>query len=357
MDLLRSAFGVAGGAPSGGGAPGAGGTASGAGGWTNAAQELRQKQINALLTNPTLQARELTRDALYEIPVHLPSATPLSLHVTLPPGFPEQPPVVSVKPSAVHPWIGAGARITGHEKLRAWNQHHSLARILVDVVQEFVARNPATVNPLVGAMAYSGAQGPAAYAGGQGATKPVQAFAGAGTRQESPGPPGPQVEMFGLEKMSLSELEELMRDDAAFEDFFMHLPQVQEQQRARSEFIAGNEALAKHNLSFEPALAQLRSELVQEQSNFKAEREQFDVNYRAFQDLMMRFEPDYLISRLRAAVTESEELSESLSQSFLGGKADVEDFIKNYRETRKVYHSRAARLERVVRDPKILATT
>lgn len=47
---------------------------------------------------------------------------------------------------------------------------------------------------------------------------------------------------------------------------------------------------------------------------------------------------------------ESDELSESVAQSFLDGNLDNESFVKQFREFRKVYHLRESKLERVQKD-------
>ncbi|KAJ3096198.1 Vacuolar protein sorting-associated protein 37A [Phlyctochytrium planicorne] len=337
------------------------------------------------MNGTSLNARELKRDILYEVSVHLPTQ-PIFLQINLPPNFPDGAPTIVVKPPLVHPWIGANSIVTGHEKLRSWNQHMSLGKIVQEVVQEFVARNPAKANPLVGSGGGSqggfvgaagsmgggvGLDGPSGQAGPAYSANPL--VRQQQQQQQSPHqtPSMPQVDFMGLEKKrcsyinsfdhadcglsySVEELEELMNDEAAFEDFFQSLPQVKEQQKVKSDYVLANESLANQNLALEGQLAQLRSELEEEYRIFRTQREQFDLNYKSFQNLSMRYAPDYIMSRLRTAVTESEELSESISQSFLGGKSQVEDFVRNYRETRKVYHHRSARLERVLRDPKLL---
>lgn len=52
-------------------------------------------------------------------------------------------------------------------------------------------------------------------------------------------------------------------------------------------------------------------------------------------------------SKLRSAVAESEELSESVAQSYMDGKLDPESFIRQFRELRKVYHMREMKNERL----------
>ena len=53
-----------------------------------------------------------------------------------------------------------------------------------------------------------------------------------------------------------------------------------------------------------------------------------------------------MLTRLKASVYESDELSESVAQSFLDGNLDHDSFVKQFRELRKVYHLRASKLER-----------
>lgn len=60
-----------------------------------------------------------------------------------------------------------------------------------------------------------------------------------------------------------------------------------------------------------------------------------------------RFKPETLQSKLRSAVAESDELSESVAQSFLEGKLDQDSFIRQFQDLRKVYHLREMKNERL----------
>jgi len=59
------------------------------------------------------------------------------------------------------------------------------------------------------------------------------------------------------------------------------------------------------------------------------------------------------MSKLRAALMESEELSDHTAENFLNGKIACEDFLKQYREVRKVAHIRGARIEQAGQNPSI----
>ncbi|KAJ3323089.1 hypothetical protein HDU76_013727 [Blyttiomyces sp. JEL0837] len=326
-------------------------------------QELRKKQI-ASLTAANLVPREIHPGTHYEIVIQLPSH-PIFLQIKLPPSFPEVPPELQVRPLFSHPWIQPGTgNVVGLEKITSgWNQHVSLGKAVGEIVKEFGERNPVKVDGVVGGSltsALSGGSGsgpvatpppyPAKPAGisGSGSSSSASSNSGAG---------GAGGDMMGLENKTLEELEEMMNDERAFEDHLFNLPGVKEHMKSKREFIAGNEQLARNNLGTEEQLEGMKGSIREKQQEFNKVRNEYEELVRSYQDETLRFAPDYLISRLRDGATESEELSESIAQSFLEGKVNVEDFLKNFRETRKVYHQRAMKLERVTRDPQILSTT
>ncbi|KAI9320333.1 hypothetical protein DFJ73DRAFT_923903 [Zopfochytrium polystomum] len=321
-------------------------SAQGPSGGSSAIQELRKKQIATLLApTPTLPpVRELERDALFELDLPIPpsaaaaASSPLprlALQIRLGASFPELAPVVSIVPAraVTHPWIGASGLITGHERLTAtgWSPQTSLARVVAEVVRELVERNPVRA-----------------------ARGPVQPSFSSQNAAPPPQQSGYSSDPYGLDKLSLEELEEIMNDERAFEQLLLSQPHVQEPRRRRQELISSNEQIARQNLAYETQIEAARASLKEQQALQAEQRRQYDANTRTYQDELLRFAPDYLISRIRAGATESDELSESIAQSFLDGKTSVEDFQKSYRETRKVYHQRALRLERATRNPSIL---
>ncbi|KAJ3406745.1 Vacuolar protein sorting-associated protein 37C [Chytridiales sp. JEL 0842] len=157
----------------------------------------------------------------------------------------------------------------------------------------------------------------------------------------------------GLENKTLEELEELLTDDRAFEQLLFQLPSIQSLTKTKSEYISFNASQAQSNLAHQTTLTNLRTSMREHQDTFKRLKNEYEDALRQHQEASVKFEPAYLLSRLRSGVGEAEEVSESISTEFLEGKVGVEDFIKNFRETRKVYHLRAIKLEKAERDPKV----
>jgi hypothetical protein len=60
------------------------------------------------------------------------------------------------------------------------------------------------------------------------------------------------------------------------------------------------------------------------------------------------------LSKLKSETHQSDELSEQIAKSFLDGELEVDHFLKHFREVRKVYHLRNAKVERVSTQPGIL---
>lgn len=68
-------------------------------------------------------------------------------------------------------------------------------------------------------------------------------------------------------------------------------------------------------------------------------------------DPYQRFDPQFLLMRLRHATTAQDDLSEARANAFVQGSSsepdatsvsgkDIDDFVKEFRELRKVYHKR-----------------
>lgn len=59
-----------------------------------------------------------------------------------------------------------------------------------------------------------------------------------------------------------------------------------------------------------------------------------------------KFSPTAIISQLAKLAHHSDLQSESIAEAFLSGSKTPEDFLKEFREERKLYHLRNAKVER-----------
>ncbi|KAJ3045230.1 Vacuolar protein sorting-associated protein 37A [Rhizophlyctis rosea] len=323
--------------------------------WGTPLQELRRKQI-ASLSSHNLNVREVQPETQYEVTIHLPSLT-LFLIVDLPPHFPDSAPTIQVKPLLRHPWLDPQGYVIGHDKLANWNQHVSLGKLVKEISQEFTIRPP--LRPANNYSTYeTGTTGPP-YSPNPTSNRGLSAAGASGlpyrSPQSSPAPAASSAwaDYPDIDSKSAEELEELLNDEIAFQIYLENLSSIKGMKQVHKELMDGNESLARRNLSKKEELESLKKTLSEQQQLFQSLRAKFDTNLKAQQDEAVRFSPTYVATKLQSAQSESDELSESIAQSFLDGKIPADDFIKQYRDTRRVYHLRAAKLERLARDPQV----
>ncbi|CAG8460768.1 17685_t:CDS:2, partial [Cetraspora pellucida] len=142
---------------------------------------------------------------------------------------------------------------------------------------------------------------------------------------------------------SKEDLEDLLNNDIFFESFFVSIEQIHNTIAVQNEMRMGNETLAKETLLQENELNQLRQR-VQEQENALLELNlTLQEKLKLQQNALQRFSPSVLLTKLKAGVQQSDELSEQMATSFLSGELETDQFIKHFREIRKVFHLRNAK--------------
>lgn len=294
-------------------------------------QELKRQQVNSLLAhNPTTTV--VADGQMYEVALSPEDKT--FLLINLPAHFPEEPPVITLSPTGMrHPWVEGD--VIMHDALPSWQPRTSNLGFLVkEIREEFTTRPPAKK----GNSETERSNSEDGYS-----VRPPPPIPAAATIQSNP-------EYSTIAKLSPEEMEELLNNEAAFDIFFESLERVKNLKTFQEELRSGNEQLAHKNLGREDQLLKLRSEVENLDSKFKLDKLEFEAKERAQHEAFNRFSSSTVLTRLKASVYESDELSESVAQSFLDGNLDNESFVKQFREFRKVYHLRASKLERAQKD-------
>ncbi|KAG0216692.1 hypothetical protein BGX33_012285 [Mortierella sp. NVP41] len=148
-------------------------------------------------------------------------------------------------------------------------------------------------------------------------------------------------------ELSPEKVEELLESQIAFDHFVDHLEIVVNSRTLKREWWLGNDNVSRRNLALEAEMAELQKSTVESHQVATRLQKTLEEKLQQQQDALWRFKPETLQSKLRSAAAESEELSESIAQSFLEGKLDQEGFIRQYRDLRKVYHLRTMKHERL----------
>lgn len=162
----------------------------------------------------------------------------------------------------------------------------------------------------------------------------------------------PEFDLDFLKDLSVQDLHALLADSALLDAIYEsqhpqagQLAQIVSKQE-REEKDARDRVTALRQEAFEKKL-ECEQSLI-ETKELEKEWEEVERNMYAS---LKPFSSSALFSELKSATTESEKLSESLEASFINQNSanqneGVQDFIKEYRSARKLYHLRNERLAR-----------
>ncbi|KAI0333778.1 hypothetical protein GY45DRAFT_1244029 [Cubamyces sp. BRFM 1775] len=159
------------------------------------------------------------------------------------------------------------------------------------------------------------------------------------------------VEFPELAHLSREDLEDLLADPAYFQAVFHTLPQVKLLYQGQSELGSANESIATHNLTYQDDLYKLRSETQEAFERAKSLEARWKEIEKEQREVYQRFDPQFLLMRLRHATIAQDDLSEARANAFVQGSSsdpgpaslsgkDIDDFVREFRELRKTYHKR-----------------
>ncbi|KVH90498.1 Modifier of rudimentary, Modr [Cynara cardunculus var. scolymus] len=138
-----------------------------------------------------------------------------------------------------------------------------------------------------------------------------------------------------LKDKSASELQKLLSNKDAYQQFLLSLDMVQTQIRLRDELRDETMQLAKHNLEKEPHIRELRNQCqIIRATELAAAREKLHELEKQKQEILRFYSPASLLHRLQ-------EESEALHQQLLDREIDLTAFVQKYKRLRNSYHKRA----------------
>ncbi|TFK81454.1 hypothetical protein K466DRAFT_557892 [Polyporus arcularius HHB13444] len=154
-----------------------------------------------------------------------------------------------------------------------------------------------------------------------------------------------------LAHLSREDLEDLLADPQYFQAIFHSLPQVKLLYQGQAELGSANESIAKNNLALQDDLYRLRGETQEAFDRAKQLEARWKEIEKEQREVYQRFDPQFLLMRLRHATTAQDDLSEARANALVQGSAsdpdagtltgkDIDEFVKEFRELRKTYHKR-----------------
>ncbi|KAL0279540.1 UNVERIFIED_CONTAM: hypothetical protein PYX00_001071 [Menopon gallinae] len=280
-------------------------------------QANRKRQIDTLkVFNDNVT--EIKEDAEYRVDF-IAGDIPMCLHISLPLEFPNEKPQIIVQPPVQHPWVNDRAETKNAPGLLNFTVHSDLGRVVQVIIREFQNRPPPVITM------------------------------GHTSNPSTSGLPVPPVvcSVPELLTLSISELQLINEDDDYLDEFIMSLRLYQDYSELVDRRINEVEAIARDNLSKQGKLEKLRKKVIKRVEQAQKLKTSFDEKHKEYEKLCERYHPESIREVLRLAAIQSDEESEMIAERFLNNEIDIEQFLNQYIEKRKISQIRKTKEEKL----------
>lgn len=147
--------------------------------------------------------------------------------------------------------------------------------------------------------------------------------------------------------ISLEELQKLDSDPQYLNDFVDEIPVVQRIQNDLDTLIGDVETMARESLSREHHLQELKANIETKVDEFRQLGNVYDALSARYQKKSDEFAPQHIKELLQIAATNADGVCETHVEQFLGGETDVQQFLDQYREAKRISAMRKVKEERL----------
>jgi len=164
----------------------------------------------------------------------------------------------------------------------------------------------------------------------------------------SPSQPDFAAALATIQGWDKDRLQELLNDEEKFDALIKGLSQIKSLRDEKEMLMASNRSLAEYNLSQEPVLKDMKSQLADKHREAMRTAEKVKNAKRDLDDKSGNVEPDTLLALLQTAHAEAEEASDSFADDFLNKRIDsVDEFLDTFLERRKLCHMRRIKVDKM----------
>jgi len=150
-----------------------------------------------------------------------------------------------------------------------------------------------------------------------------------------------------LANLPTAQLQELLECDELLEEFVLGLPHMKLLSEECDKLVQGNVSLAKSNQALNTEYESVRDKTLHCAETLSTLQQSFEKLSVESQEVGVKLQPCAIQEIISVASAQLEEQSETLAESFLDNKIDVETFLKQYIEKRIVSHTRKLKSERL----------
>jgi len=319
-------------------------------------QQQRIKQIKSLNTY-NQNVVELKRDHEYKVAFQISGSKTVTLNILLPPQFPNDKPVVHVSPFLKHPWVDDYMKVVGSPGLNSFYMHSDLGKVIQRIVKEFKKTPPQFVavrefelppvpagfpttysnSPVIGNLINTAVtevkETPPAYAAPhqvQPATEPT------GSQEIA-------TIIDKLDQLQMEELERISKNPDLLLEYILEMDSVRHLHDERLKLLEENELISKKSLALEPTIEDLKGDLKETFENYNDLYHGFQDRIRRQDELSQIYNVGHISTNLRISVMQAEEESEQVAEDFLQGSINLDGFLTDFLDKRKLFHLRRAK--------------
>ncbi|XP_071492192.1 vacuolar protein sorting-associated protein 37A-like [Diadema antillarum] len=150
-----------------------------------------------------------------------------------------------------------------------------------------------------------------------------------------------------LKDLSQDQLEALLSDEEELDAIFQKLPQIQRMLAERAQLYRSCEEIAEINLSYQPRVEALQRDLEERVRTRTELKNKFDMNCLQQQRLNEQCSLHHLLDNMRVSAADAEHLSDDLAERFTDDKINLEEFLKQFSEQRRLLHMRRVKEEKL----------
>jgi ESCRT-I complex subunit VPS37 len=251
----------------------------------------------------------------------------------LTPSFPETPPIFSINPIIAHPWIDSQGCIVGYEKLKYWTLKTNLGKLVQEMIQELPNQSSQQIQHEDLSTTIIRTND-----GGSSAANVLSSIH------------DPILEsIYGeIKKLTAVELNELLHSDTKVAEYVRKTDVSASLRKIIGALKVDNEQLAKDNLSYEPKINAMKQRFIDKEKLLKELSQEYQTLLSTHQDILLKhYSKEALLAKLKEKTLESDRETEQMSQLFLEGTLSADQFVRDYRQSRKKFHLRAAKVEKL----------
>ena len=153
-----------------------------------------------------------------------------------------------------------------------------------------------------------------------------------------------------LQNKSVSELEELLRNDSQLNAIIQKYPHLGNMKRERIDAMNKAVTMATENLSQRESLEKAKGDLLTMVDKLNVVRGQLETSMKELEAVKRQHSKDWLMTNLKVAAAEAEESAEAIFSSQVingAGDVDIDDILRRFMQQKKLCYLRRFKEEKI----------